>query len=258
MFKMNTSLFKIFLLLALFANLAWAQSRKPAQELGAQTLVHGLLWDVHEVSVAQVKRYAAASGFVSQAEKEGGGFIYESGWTQKKGWNWRAPFGVTAQDAEPAVHLTFDEAQQICRAQGRRLPTDTEWVKAAFLEQRDNPPPGFVKGQRYPYPNGQSARESHCLNGCGNYSGQAPKGALWRGVGHVLVMSTPAGVNGLHEMGGNAWEWVDSGQGSERVTRSASWWYDADRQKESDLATKPRDTRVGYIGFRCVQDKASN
>jgi len=252
---MNTSLLKMVLLLALTAHNASAQSRPATPELGAQAWVHGLLWDLHEVTVGQVKRYAAASGFVSLAEKEGNGLIYEAGWTTKKGWNWRAPFGVPAQDSEPAVHLNFDEAQQICRAQGKRLPTDIEWVKAAYLEQRDNPPSGFVKGQRYPYPNGQSARESHCLHGCGNYQGQAPQGALSRGVGHVLVMTTPAGVNGLYEMGGNAWEWVDTGQGSERVTRGASWWYDADRQKEADVATKPKDTRVAYIGFRCVKDR---
>ena len=66
-------------------------------------------------------------------------------------------------------------------------------------------------------------------------------------------MTTPAGVNGLYEMGGNVWEWVDAGQGEERVTRSSSWWYDASRQRESDIATKPKDTRVVYIGFRCVR-----
>ena len=257
MSKVNTSLLKFALLLSLIASNATAQSRMAPKELAAQTLVHGLLWDVHEVTVAQVKRYAAASGFVSLAEKEGSGIIYEAGWSPKKGWSWRAPFGTPALDAEPAVHLTFDEAQQICRSQHKRLPTDTEWVKAAFVEQRDNPPSGFVKGQRYPYPNGQSARESHCLNGCGNYQGQAPKGALTRGVGHVLVMTTPAGVNGLYEMGGNAWEWVDTGQGSERVTRGASWWYDADMQKEANVATKSKDTRVAYIGFRCVKDRPS-
>jgi formylglycine-generating enzyme required for sulfatase activity len=68
-------------------------------------------------------------------------------------------------------------------------------------------------------------------------------------------MTTPPGVNGLYEMGGNAWEWVDTGQGSERVTRGASWWYDADMQKEANVATKSKDTRVGYIGFRCVKDR---
>ena len=66
-------------------------------------------------------------------------------------------------------------------------------------------------------------------------------------------MTTPAGVNGLYEMGGNVWEWVDTGHGNQRITRSASWWYEAERQRESDVATKPIDTRVVYIGFRCVR-----
>lgn len=81
---MNTSLLNIVLFLSLIANDAMAQGRTPPKELGAQTLVHGLLWDVHEVTVAQVKRFAAATGFVSLAEKEGSGIIYESGWAQKR------------------------------------------------------------------------------------------------------------------------------------------------------------------------------
>ena len=246
---------KYFVALLPWFCLGLAPCQATAQALSPQVRVHGLLWDLHEVHVAQVYRFALQTGFVSQAEKEGGGFIYEAGWVQKSGWNWRAPFGKLAHDNEPAVHLTFDEAQKICKFQGKRLPTDAEWVKAAYLEQRDQAPAGFTKGQRYTFPNGASARQSHCLNGCGNYAGQAPKGALWRGVGHVLVMTTPPGVNGLFDMGGNVWEWVDTGQGAEKVTRGASWWYDADRQIESDVATKPRDTRVGYIGFRCVQDQ---
>jgi formylglycine-generating enzyme required for sulfatase activity len=227
-----------------------------AKNWAPQVLVHGLKWDLHEVSVGQVQRYANQTGFVSQAEKDSGGFIYEAGWVQKSGWTWRAPFGKLAQDNEPAVHLTFDEAQQICRFQGKRLPKDHEWVKAAYLEQRNQPPAGFVKGKRYEYPSGQNAQQSHCLKGCGNYQGKAPPGALWRGVGHVPVMTTPPGVNGLFEMGGNVWEWVDTGQGSEKITRGGSWWYEADRQIESDVASKPKDTRVGYIGFRCVQDNS--
>ena len=67
--------------------------------------------------------------------------IYEAGFVQKKGWTWRSPFGRETPAIEPAVHLTFDEAQQICRFKGKRLPTDTEWTQAAFLEQRDIPPP---------------------------------------------------------------------------------------------------------------------
>jgi formylglycine-generating enzyme len=220
---------------------------------GATARIHGIEWDLHEVTIGQVKQMAKVTGFVSRAEKEGGGYVYEAGWTKKNGWNWRSPFGVPGQDNEPAVHLTFDEAQAVCKFFGKRLPNDKEWTSAAYLEQRDNPPSGFVKGNRYAYPNGDTATASHCLNGCGNYKGTAPAGTLTRGVGAVPVMSTPAGVNGLFEMGGNVWEWVDTGRGDERITRSSSWWYDAGRQREDDVATKPRDTRVVYIGFRCVR-----
>ena len=222
--------------------------------LGATARIHGLEWDLHEVTIGQVRRMAQAAGFVSRAEREGGGFIFEAGWTRKPGWTWRSPFGVPGDDREPAVHLTFDETQAVCRHFGKRLPRDKEWTDAAYLEQRASPPAGFVQGRRYGYPNGDSATASHCLSGCGNYAGTAPKGALDRGVGHVRVMTTPAGVNGLYEMGGNAGEWVDTGSGDERITRSSSWWYGPERQRENDVATKPRDTRVGYIGFRCVRD----
>lgn len=101
-------------------------------------------------------------------------------------------------------------------------------------------------------PNGDSASESHCLGGCSGSQGTAPLGSLWRGTGHVPVMKTRPGVNGLHNMGGNVWEWVDSGNGDERITRGGSWWYNASKQLANDIATKPKDTRVGYIGFRWV------
>lgn len=224
-----------------------------AQTVGQQVTVHGLLWDIHEMTVGQVKQFATASGFRSQAEQDGGGYIYEGGWLKMKGWSWRQPFGVPAQDHEPAVHLTFGEAQAICHHFNKRLPTDAEWVAAAFLEQRNPPPANFIRGKRYAYPHGDTAQASHCLQGCQNRQGTAPKGSLTRGTGHLPVMQTSPGVNGLYDMGGNVWEWVNTAVGDERITRGSSWWYDASRQLESDVASKPVDTRVAYVGFRCVQ-----
>lgn len=222
--------------------------------VGDQRRVGGLIWDAHEFTVGQFKAFVAATKTVTRAEREGGGYIYASGWEQRSGWNWRTPFGRPAADNEPAVHITFDEAQAACRWAGGRLPTDAEWTSAAYLEQRPNPPSGFVSGRRYPFPNGDSAAASHCLSGCGRYSGLAPAGSLDRGLGHVAVGTTPPGVNGLIDMGGNVWEWVDTGSGGERITRGASWWYGPERQREGDVATKPVETRVAYIGFRCVRD----
>jgi formylglycine-generating enzyme required for sulfatase activity len=218
------------------------------------TRIGNLEWDLHEVTVGTVKAYADKTNFVSSGEKEGGSFIYEGGWTRKSQWNWRQPFGVLAKNNEPAVHLNFHEAKAICSFFGKRLPTDPEWTSAAFLEQRTSPPQPFVKGKRYTYPNGDTAKDSHCLNGCAGLKGTAPAGSISRGNGHVPVMTTQAGVNGLYDMGGNAWEWVDTAQGSEKVTRGASWWYGPENQLESNLASKSPDTKVAYVGFRCVKD----
>ena len=109
--------------------------------------IGSLIWDQTEMTIGDVKGFAA-TGFVSAAEKKGGGLNYESGFVQKPGWTWMTPYGVPAGDSEPAVHLNQKEAESICRYYGKRLPTDAEWTSAAFLEQRANPPAGYVKGQR--------------------------------------------------------------------------------------------------------------
>lgn len=229
-----------------------AQSQsKPKTSM--QTIQIGQLsWDLTETTIAEVKTFADATGFVSQAELNGGGLSYESGFVKKPGWSWKSPYGVVAKDQEPAVHLTQKEAELICRFYKKRLPTNAEWVDAAFLEQRAVTPAGFEKNMRYPFPGGKDSKASHCLNGCGDYQGLAPAGALNRGTGHVLAGSTKPGVNGLYDMGGNVWEWTATENQGGFITRGASWWYGPERQKESDLESKPGDIAVVYIGFRCV------
>jgi formylglycine-generating enzyme len=215
--------------------------------------IGNLVWDQTEMTIGDVKAFAK-TGFVSAAEQKGGGLSYEAGFVQKPGWTWKTPYGVSAQDSEPAVHLTQKEAESICRYYGKRLPTDAEWTSAAFLEQRSNPPSGFVKGQRYPFPGGSTPAVSHCLRGCGDYQGLAPAGALNRGTGHVIAGSTKPGVNGLYDMGGNVWEWTVTERNGGYITRGASWWYGSDRQQESDVESKSGEIAVVYIGFRCVAD----
>ena len=215
-----------------------------------------------ETTVAQFRRFAAATKTVTQAERQGGGEVYEAGWTRKPGWTWRTPFGEgkAAGDDEPAVHLNFGEAQAFCRWAGGSLPSDAQWVAAAYTEQRARPAPGFVAGRTYPYPTGDTPLGAQCLDDCG----PAPRGRalahgarLWRGHGHALVTSTPAGVNGLHDMGGNVWEWVDEPAGAEgaaaRRTRGGSWWYGQAQMRADHLQAKPADTAVVYIGFRCAR-----
>jgi sulfatase modifying factor 1 len=232
------------LLIAAMPSLAFAEEM---QRVGAFFI------DRTEVTVGAFRRFAAATGTVTAAEKRGGGLVYAAGWTQKPGWTWAAPFGTPAGDGEPAVHVTFDEASAYCAWAGKRLPTDAEWRLAAYTEHRETPPPPFRRGITYRYPTGDSPAGANCLDDCGPTPAIDYSSRLERGVGHAPAGATRLGVNGLHDMGANVWEWTEDGGETEKGTRGGSWWYGAATMRADNRATKPRDMAVVYIGFRCAK-----
>lgn len=239
-------LISVWVALAALPNLALSQM-EDMQTIGRFQI------DRTEVSIGQFSRFVEATQTRTAAELAGGGSTYESGWQQRKGWSWRAPFGRVGGDLEPAVHINYNEAERYCHWAGKRLPTDAEWGEAAYTERRINPPTGFVTGRTYPYPTGSSSQGANCLVDCGTF-GQLAYSETSRGRGHALVGSTSAGVNGLFDMGANVWEWVNSGPGVEKRTRGGSWWYSAASMQDSHYQTKPAQTAVVYIGFRCARD----
>jgi formylglycine-generating enzyme required for sulfatase activity len=211
--------------------------------------------DAHEVTVGQFRAYQAATGKRTKAEQEGGGFQYLAGWQRMAGWTWRHPYGVAAADDEPAVHVTWDEARDYCGWVGLRLPTDAEWVSAAYTEQRPVPPAPFAQGRTYPFPTGESADGANQIASPARLQRYpAPADAIGQGRGHVRVGATPPGVNGLHDMGANVWEWVDHEVDGKKRTRGGSWWYGPAQMKADALYEKPRDFPAVYIGFRCAVD----
>ncbi len=196
--------------------------------------------DRTEVTIAQFASFAQATGTVTRAETEGGGFEFEGGWQRRPGWTWRTPDGATPASRQlPAVHLTHAEAAAYCRWAGGRLPTAAEWLSAAFTEQRTAPPAPWVRGTTYPWPTGNSPQGANTSD-ADRWPRAAPAG------------ETAAGVNGLHDMGANAWEWVSDAQSNERRTMGGSWWYGASQMKADVVAWKPADFFAVYIGFRCV------
>ena len=209
--------------------------------------------DRTEVSIGQYRSFVEATNTITAAERAGGGSTFEAGWEQRKGWNWRAPFGRPGLPNEPAVHINHAEAQAFCRWAGKRLPTDAEWGEAAYTERRTHPPAGLTTGQTYPYPTGDSPLGANCLGDCGSVATVA-NAVTSRGRGHAPVGTTRVGVNGLYDMGGNAWEWVDSGPAPDKRTRGGSWWYGAGPMRDSHVQSKPANTSVVYIGFRCARD----
>lgn len=197
--------------------------------------------DRTEVTISQFARYAQSTGVITQAEKEGGGFEFGSGWERRPGWSWRQPDGQTARDDLPAVHLNFAEAQAYCGWAGGRLPTGAEWQLAGFTELRDAPPAPWVKGKTYPWTTGDSPQGA-------NTSDPDP----WPRAAPAGV--TREGVNGLYDMGANVWEWTTDAMGTERRTVGGSWWYGAFNMKADVQAFKPANFYAVYIGFRCVYD----
>jgi formylglycine-generating enzyme required for sulfatase activity len=104
-------------------------------------------------------------------------------------------------------------------------------LKRPYTERRASPPAPFVTGRTYAFPAGDGAIGAQCLGDCGPSAKTRAVNhgdRLSRGDGHARAGTTPAGVNGLHDMGDNVWEWVDEPVGAsgnaERRTRGGSWW----------------------------------
>ncbi len=238
---------------ALFGLTTPAHSERPAHDLVTISAPWGTVRiDRHEVTVRQFRAFVAATGMRTKAETEGGGRQYLGGWQKMAGWVWSAPFGKPARDDEPAVHVTFPEAAAYCKWAGLRLPTDREWVEAAYTERRNDPPSGFVHGRSYPYPTGDSPEGANQTSARGLQGFVAPAAPLGQGRGHLPVKSTKAGANGLYDMGGNVWEWVDHDTGGQKRTRGGSWWYGPAQMRADAIYDKPADFPAVYIGFRCA------
>lgn len=198
--------------------------------------------DAAEVTVGQFTEFAAATKLTTEAERKGGSFEYGAGWEMRDGWTFRRPFGIEPLSAdEPAVHVTWAEADSYCKWRGGRLPGAGEWALAAYSEQRSSAPEDFEQGRSYAYP-----------------VGDTPEGMNLRGDDpwprHVPAGTTAAGVNGLFDMGGNVWEWLADRQGDEALTAGGSWWYGAEQTTKDGMQWKPAGFHAVYVGFRCAYD----
>lgn len=203
--------------------------------------VDGFRLDRTEVTIGAFRAFATASGLRTAAERDGGGFEYAAGFQRRPGWSYLRPYGdADGADDEPAVHISWSEAQSFCVASGGRLPTAAEWRQAAYTESRDTPPAGFKSGQTYAYS-----------------SGDSPAGLWLRSAGatrHRVAGSGPAGINGLHDMGGNVWEWLADRRGDDALTAGGSWWYGESQSKADGMQWKPAAFYAVYVGFRCAYD----
>lgn len=174
-----------------------------------KTQVSGFWIDQTEVTVAQFAAFVEATGYLTEAERKGGGVVFHAPsaaelqqrpypwWRYQKGANWRHPDGGErlAPANYPVTLVTLLDAQAYARWLGSDLPTEAEWEYAAKLgnqgsnleqEPRDGhgkPLANFWQGQ---FPRHNSNEDGH--------AGLAPVGCY------------PANAAKLYDMIGNAWE----------------------------------------------------
>ena len=204
-----------------------------------QTKTTNFKIDKTETTIYQYKKRHTPEEKHTKAEKEGGGYEYDAGWVQRKGWYWHTPYGKPANSNEPAVHINWFEAQEYCQSLGGRLPTFNEWKQAAYTESRGQPTDGYEKGNQYPYPVGDEPTGM-------NTSGDDP----WPH--HAPAGATKRGVNGLYDMGANVWEWIADTKDDQALTAGGSWWYGAEKTRVNGAQFKPKEFAAVYIGFRCL------
>jgi formylglycine-generating enzyme len=208
-----------------------------AAQPAARVPIAGFAIDRTEVTIGAFRAYAAAKSVMTTAERDGAGYEYAGGWVLRPGWSWQSPYGVRGADDEPAVHVSWAEADAYCRHVGGRLPTFAEWRQAAYTEMREAPTDGFVRTQTYTYP-----------------VGDAPDGMNNSRQRHAAVATTKRGVNGLYDMGGNVWEWTADRRGEEAMTAGGSWWYGPAMTRAEGAQWKAASFFAVYIGFRCAYD----
>ncbi len=164
----------------------------------------------------------------------------------------RAP---EARAKHPVNCVDWDLAVDFCKARGKRLPTEGEWVRAAF----------GASGATARAPWGAAAPTARLLNGCGDEcvdwgkKSHVDVKALYEGDDGfpttAPVGSFPAGASpgGALDMFGNVAEWVDDAgdAGEMRVARGGGWMIGA-LDVASTRAVEVASRRSVLIGFRCA------
>ncbi len=239
-----------------------------AEELPVHDVTVDAFWiDRTEVTNAQFEAFVRATGLQTEAERAGGGHVYQGdSWQLLAGADWRHPQGPgsAAEPSHPVVLVTWEEATGFCNWAGSRLPTEAEWEFAA-------------RGpQSLPFPWGLE-RDTRLFNSCDvNCPFEWRNAAIDDGYAYTApVGSYPGGASwvGALDMIGNVWEWVNDWydenaytetprvnpagpeSGALRVIRGVAWvhepgiHYAANRGRGFPMAA------YNGFGFRCAGDE---
>jgi formylglycine-generating enzyme required for sulfatase activity len=191
--------------------------------------VDGFFMDSTDVTNADFERFAAATGYVTVAERKpraedyptappenliAGSVVFSppnhpvslnnhfQWWDYVPGANWRHPLGpdsnLEGRERHPVVQVAYADAAAYADWAGKRLPTEAEWEFAARGGLTGKP---FVWGDEF-RPKGKWMANTHQ----GHFPTQDTGGDGYAGI--APVAQYPPNGYGLYDMAGNVWQWT--------------------------------------------------
>jgi formylglycine-generating enzyme required for sulfatase activity len=163
--------------------------------------------------------------------------------------------GVEEGDHYPATYVGWEDAVEFCRKLSEkegveyRLPTEAEWEYACRA------------GTTTVYSFGDNESQ------LGEYAWYK-ENTRENGIHHALIVGKKKpNPWGLYDMHGNVWEWCQDlygkypdatdpqgpSEGSIRVIRGGSWWYNSDFCRSAERSGDTPDSRYNGLGFRVLR-----
>ncbi len=190
------------------------------------------LIDVYPVTNSRYKEFIESGGYTKDEvwSEEGIKWKKEGGITQPTYWEhaeWNKP-------DHPVVGVAYYEAEAYASWEGKRLPTEKEWEKAARGKD----------GREYPWGNEFNKENCNTMESGLNKTTR------------VILYPNGTSPYGCHDMAGNVWEWTDSWYDESkehRVLRGGSWFDTGSICRCADRVRYYPSDRYYSIGFRCAR-----
>ncbi|HUV88645.1 MAG TPA: SUMF1/EgtB/PvdO family nonheme iron enzyme [Anaerolineae bacterium] len=219
----------------------------------------GFWIDRYEVTNEQFSRFVAATGYQTEAEQRGWGWVWQGlDWQKVEGADWRHSHGpadsLEGKVDRPVVLVSWKDALVYCQWAGKQLPTEAQWEKAVR-----GPVTGPGGGRRYAW-------------GDEFESGKTNTEESQRGDTVPVGSFSPQGDSpyGAADMTGNVWEWVADWYGSDyyaqsppanppgpangtyKILRGGAWPFSEVYARAAFRYSVKPDYTYDFAGFRCV------